>query len=152
MLSFFLSINSQLRLQFFNLLAQLSEEICRSRSLHSGSYIVSPPSSSDQDRGKGLIIITLPICTKIPQHSSEFSNMIENCSSALYHWICLSPVPVFRVQIKTILSFEVIPYKHDVRTGKIRSHLVQHLIPDKSLSYTSSVLSQPLVIYTSCTR
>lgn len=43
-------------------------------------------------------------------------------------------------------------YKHDVRICEIRSHLIQFLIPDRSLNYTSSVLSQPLVMHAAYIR
>lgn len=102
----------------------------------------------------GLITITLPIHRENPYSTSSgvlqydgklfFSSLLLN--------LFISPVPIFRVQIRNIFSFEVIPYKHDVRTGEIRSHLIQYFIPDRTLNYSSSGPSQPLVIHSSYTR
>lgn len=102
----------------------------------------------------GLITITLPIRRENPYSTS--SGVLQYDGKLFFRSLLLnlfiSPVPIFRVQIKNIFSFEVIPYKHDVRTGEIRSHLIQYFIPDKTLNYSSSGPSQPLVIRSSYTR
>lgn len=87
-LSFLLSVNSQSRPQTFNPLAQLLQEICRSKSLRSREVTALPLAQTQIGQDSSLSPCQYPpkIPTALPGH---FCHVMENCSSALYCWICL---------------------------------------------------------------